>query len=318
MQARILDLDTSLSSQPALAARSRAHVHWARNWGPRLRLACSFRRFDRFQRALSSLLGSMSDERPYLTWYGSGDFHHVTLALLRRLRTPFNLLVLDNHPDWMRRVPFLHCGTWLWHAAQLPLLGHIFHVGGDVDFDNAYRWLAPWPLLRSGKIRVLPAIRKYQSGSWRDVPHQPLRESPDSPATPERIEQLLWPLRRELAGRALYVSLDKDVLSANESVVNWDSGHLELSEAIGVIDTCWRLAEGRLAGMDIVGDWSPVRVQGWMRRMFHWTMHPPVPVDADAAARCNQQTNLELLDCPALRIPLAEGRGARARDAEVA
>jgi hypothetical protein len=318
MQARILDLDASLSGQPALAARSRALVHWARNWGPRLRLSCSFRRFDRFQAALSDLLGTDTDERPYLTWYGSGDFHHVTLALLRRLRTPFNLLVLDNHPDWMRHAPLMHCGTWLWHAARLPLLGNIFHVGGNVDFDNSYRWMAPWPMLRSGKIRVLPAFRSYRRGHWSNVPHEPVREQPESAASPERIEQLLWPLRRELAGRPLYVSLDKDVLTTSEAIVNWDSGHLDLSEVIAVIETCWRLAEGRLAGMDIVGDWSPVRVQGWLPRLFHWTMHPPLHVDADAAARLNQQTNLELLDCPALRIPLVEGRGSRARDAEVA
>ena len=57
---------------------------------------------------------------------------------------PFNLLVLDKHPDWMRGIPFLHCGTWLHHALQLPTLNRVIHCGGDLDFDNAYRWLAPW------------------------------------------------------------------------------------------------------------------------------------------------------------------------------
>src|SRR5262249_17872464 len=155
---------------------------------------------------------------------GSGDFHHTTLALLRRLTTPINLLVLDNHPDWMRGVPLLHCGTWLAHALRLPLLHTVFHLGGDVDFDNAYRWLAPWPALRSGKIRVFPAVRRFQSGGWNSVPHDPLRPHPGARLTPQRLSTLLDPHRAELARRPLYVSLDKDVLGPAEAVVNWDSG----------------------------------------------------------------------------------------------
>src|SRR5205823_5941363 len=136
---------------------------------------------------------------PRFTFVGSGDFHHASLALVRRVQTPFNLLVLDNHPDWMRGIPFLHCGTWLYHAAQLPQVQTIFHVGGDVDFDNRWQWLAPWPLLRSGKIKVLPAMRSFRQGSWRDIDNQPVRREPDLPANAENLEHLLEPFATELA-----------------------------------------------------------------------------------------------------------------------
>src|SRR5262249_54857056 len=137
-----------------------------REWGPRVRLACRFGVFRRFEQELATRLASEaapakkgtgplesqvpSPFSPAVTLYGSGDFHHVSLALVRRLKEPCNLLVLDNHPDWMRAVPLLHCGTWLYHAARLPQVRRVFHAGGDVDFDNAYRRLAPWPELRSG------------------------------------------------------------------------------------------------------------------------------------------------------------------------
>ena len=111
-------------------------------------------------------------DEPTLTFYGSGDFHHVSLALVRRRRAPFNLLVLDNHPDWMRGVPFLHCGTWLYHAARLPQVRRIFHVGGDVDFDNVYRWLAPWPLLHAGKIVTLKNL-EFRLGDLERPPIDP-------------------------------------------------------------------------------------------------------------------------------------------------
>jgi hypothetical protein len=295
MEARILDLDGSLFPQRDVAARSGAIVFAAREWGPRIRLACSFRRFAAFERRLTTLFGSGRDEGAHLTWYGSGDFHHVTLALLRRQTQPFNLLVLDNHPDWMRFVPFLHCGTWLAHAARLPQVRRIFHVGGHVDFDNSYRVLAPWRLLRSGKIVVVPAMRRYQRFPWKGIGHEPLRrDEKESSGTP-RIAEVLRPFAEDLAECPLYVSLDKDVLTAEESVVNWDSGHLTLAEVTGILEVACGLAGG-LAGVDILGDWSPVVLDSWFRRLFHITMHLPQQVEPGDAARRNEQTNLALLE----------------------
>ncbi len=230
MLTRILDLDGSLVRQEMLLRWSQPAILPLEAWGPSLRLACSFRSFRRFEDHLGRLTGCERDVTPHLNFLGSGDFHHVSLALLRRLPRPCNLLILDNHPDWMRGVPLLHCGTWLHHAAQLPGVERIFHVGGDVDFDNAYRWLAPWPMLRSGKIVVSPARRSFTGLRWANVPHRPLKCREGESADLSSIMNWLMPYRVELTARPLYVSLDKDVLTASESVVNWDSGHLTREE----------------------------------------------------------------------------------------
>ena len=294
MDVRILDLDGGLTAQKTLSQAAQV-IHGVREWGPRVRLACSFPRFRRFEESLSDQLGGETDASPHLTFYGSGDFHHVSLALVRRLPQPFNLLVLDNHPDWMRGVPFLHCGTWLRHASLLPNVGRIFHVGGEVDFDNAYRWMAPWRQLRDGRITVIPAFRRFRRGAWDRVPHESLRPSPFAHATRARVEELLRPHRDELAKRPLYISLDKDVMASAESVVNWDSGVLGMKEVGAVLDGFTAAAGGRLAGMDVVGDWSPVQAEGWFRKLFQWTMHPPLSIDPGYAQRVNQQLNLRLL-----------------------
>src|SRR5271166_5520125 len=139
MRPRILDLDGSLLSQKSLLQRVGSAPLLLQPWATRIRMGCRWGAYRDFQGQLDLASGSACDSDPCLTYYGSGDFHHVTLALLRRLRTPCNLLVLDKHPDWMRGVPFLHCGTWLYHAAQLPNVRRIFHVGGETDFDNAFR-----------------------------------------------------------------------------------------------------------------------------------------------------------------------------------
>jgi hypothetical protein len=293
MQIQVLDFDGSVAAQDALRTRCRPAVVPFGDWSPRLRMACSHARFRQFERELA--VRCPAAEEPALTLYGSGDFHHISLALVRRLRTPFNLLVLDKHPDWMRGIPFLHCGTWLYHAARTSLVQRIFHVGGELDFDNHYRWLAPWPYLEAGRIRVFPAVRRFRRGRWARVGNEPVRAEPATPVTRDRLGELLQPCAADLARWPLYISVDKDVLVERDAAVNWDSGYLELAEAQTILAAFVAAAGGRLAGLDLLGDWSPVRVQGVLRHALHWTEHPPLSIDPAEAARRNERANLALL-----------------------
>jgi hypothetical protein len=194
----------------------------------------------------------------------------------------------------MRAIPFLHCGTWLRHAARLPLLRGVYHVGGDLDFDNAWRWLAPCDELRRGKIVVFPAVRRFTRGPWRHLRNVPARDG-GRPVTRERVEALLRPFAPALARWPLYVSLDKDVMTAADAVVNWDSGHLGLAEVTAVLGAFVAAARGNVIGADVPGDWSPVDLGGPLRRLLHWTEHPALAVDPAEANRINERTNLALL-----------------------
>jgi hypothetical protein len=317
MEVRILDLDGSLASQRRLL-RLRPQVRDARAWGPRVRLACGWGRFRQFEHFLAGAFGGAVDSRPHLTLYGSGDFHHVSLALLRRVPGPCNLLILDKHPDWMRGLPFLHCGTWVAHALRLGRVRRVFHLGGDRDFDNPFRWLAPWRDLRSRRVVVFPAVRRFTRGAWAGVDHEPLREEPDRALDPERLEDLLDPYREDLHSVPLYVSVDKDVLTDADAVVNWDSGHLRLPEVEAVLTAFFRAAGGNLAGMDLVGDWSPVKVAGWFRRLLHLLEHEHQGEDVDPgrSARRNEEANLALIAGCASEQPYAPaGAGAFLRAA---
>jgi hypothetical protein len=294
MRVRILDLDGSLTSQHRLFD-GRTTYHDLRTWGRRIRLACRFRRFRKCERALTNLLGEPCDNEPWITLYGSGDFHHFSLALLRRMQEPCNLLILDKHPDWMRGVPLLHCGTWVAHALRLPCIRRVFHLGGDLDFDNAFRWLAPWKALRSKQVVVMPAIRRFSRGAWARIDHDTLRPMSWLPLVQERLRELLAPYHEDLARLPLYISLDKDVLRAEDATVNWDSGHLNLSEVQAILSTFLALCR-RPCGMDVVGDWSPIDVQGGLRHLLHRIEHEPMQVDPVDAAGRNEATNLAILE----------------------
>jgi hypothetical protein len=303
MKIRVLDLDGSICRQKTFIAAHAPLITPLQDWGPAIRMACTHQRFHRFERVLAERLGRIEDVDPTITLYGSGDFHHVSLAIIRRLPMPINLLVVDNHPDWMRGVPFLHCGTWLYHAARLPWVERVFHIGGDVDFDNYYRPLAPWPLLRSGKIIVFPARRRYSKGGWPQIPHLSLRQEPGTPATAKRIARLLATHGAELAARPLYISIDKDVMNPRDAIVNWDSGHLSCAEVKNVLRQACALAQGRLAGLDTTGDWSPVILSGLLGKLMHWTEHPQLAVQPSEADHCNGSANASLLEA---FLPLAQ------------
>jgi hypothetical protein len=277
-------------------SRCRPRVIPLSGWGPTIRMGCAFGLFQAFERALATASGCEKDRTPMLTLYGSGDFHHVSLALLARQSAPCNLVVIDNHPDWMRGIPFLHCGTWVYHAARLGHVRRIIHIGGDVDFDNLYRFMAPWPQLRQGRITVIPAHRRFERWPWAKTVHAPLHTAPGASLARERFEELLQPIAEDLRSCPLYISLDKDVLTTADALVNWDSGHLALAEVRTILRALLHAAQGQLAGMDIVGDWSPVHVRGWLRRFLHATEHPSLSVDLSDAARRNALTNLSLID----------------------
>jgi hypothetical protein len=295
MHLRIINLDHAVTLQSDLVGRFAPEILDFTRWGPSLRLACSFRRFRCFARSLADAM-AVAGETPGLSFIGSGDFHHVTLAILRQLTQPFNLLVVDKHPDWMRHVPVLHCGTWLRHALCLPNLKRVFHVGGDLDFDNLYRLLAPWPELQSGRLKIIPAHRQFRRGKWADLPHRPLMRPGDSSSVVESLQQALGGDRDDLERWPLYISLDKDVMGAREAVVNWDSGTLAFDEVRDILSWFHEASHGRLAGVDVVGDWSAVRLRPGLRTICHWSEHPVLTIDPNLATQVNQTMNEAILD----------------------
>jgi arginase family enzyme len=295
MFVRILDLDRSVAEQTRFVDAYALRAVPMRDWGPLIRICCSFERFRRFETALADrFLGEPLE--PEIVFCGSGDFHHVTLALLRRVREPFNLLVLDKHPDWMRGAPLVHCGTWLRHALEIPNLQRLFQVGADRDLDNVFRWVAPWRELRNGKITVFPAVRRLCLGGWRSVPHEPLRAEPDLPAGEKRLDKCFDRVRSDVARFPLYVSLDKDLMRPSDARVNWDSGRLNLSEVQGVLKWFIGVAKGRVAGVDVTGDWSPPSARGILRRVLVAAEHPSLRVDPEEAGLVNGRTNLALVE----------------------
>ena len=235
-----------------------------------IRFACS----QRALRELSTALGPIIDRRPSVVFLGSGDFHHVTLALVERARAinrQMQVVVFDNHPDNMLYPFGVHCGSWVWHVSRLPFVTRV-HIAGitSPDVERGHVWenrLAP---LRSGKV-VYWCVQRDLRGLERAGVHQ-------SRSFPSVIE-MIGSLSKALAAteEPIYLSIDKDVLARDVVQTNWDQGVMQLEELESAIGQL----RGRLIGSDIVGEVSSYQYRSWFKRLLSGLDgQPEVPADS--------------------------------------
>jgi hypothetical protein len=250
----ILQLDDSLPRQPALerAVLDRGgRVLPARDLGPALRLWTRASTLATLRDRLRSDLPA--GDGPELVFAGSGDFHHVSPLLLERAIArfggPVTVVHFDNHPDWVRHAPGRHCGSWVGRAARLDGVARVITIGVCSPDIGAKR-------SRHGDLSLI-AEERLELYAWADPDGgQELtlggRTWPTIAAMGEAA--FLDALDAAITTPSVYVTLDKDVLRAEDAVTNWDQGQASLDFVLAAIG---RAAAGRrIIGADVVGDWS--------------------------------------------------------------
>jgi len=297
MRPVLLNLDGALERQPRLGATALAaggRMLCARDLGPPLRIWSRRAHLAELRRRLAAALPKGTE--PEVVFAGSGDFHHVTPILVERalagVSEPVTVVHFDNHPDWARFAPGSHCGSWVAAAARLNGVRQVVTLGitsddvgprkareGDLSLLSEGRLaLFPWRTPDGGEAislagRAWPAIAALGEARFLDL------------------------LDATVSTRAIYVTIDKDVLRPEQAITNWDQGaaSLEFVEA-----ALHRLLSGRtLVAADVVGDWSePDYGRGppaWLKRGEALLDQPRRRPDAVCADTINEATNLRLL-----------------------
>ncbi|MEO8459042.1 MAG: hypothetical protein ABI451_00805 [Dokdonella sp.] len=250
----ILDFDQSVGAVQS------AQVIDLREQRDAIRFGCGMRRM----RELRVQLDSQLPPDYGTVFLGSGDFHHVSWPLIERLapRGPFQVVVLDNHPDNMR-FPFgVHCGSWVRRVALLPFVSHV-HVLGitSPDISRASIWENYLEPLRCGKLSYWCTdvdTRWTRSALGRALNLDRAFRRFDSIA--DMVSCFGDEIHR--ASQDTYLSIDKDVLSSEVAHTNWDQGRMREDEMMAIID----LLAGRIIGSDITGDVSIHRYRQWWKR----------------------------------------------------
>jgi hypothetical protein len=277
----ILDFDRSVGALPEATRIDLA------DWQEAIRFGCGMRRFRDVTRAINARLPANHG----CVFLGSGDFHHLTWPLVERhaARAPFDVVVFDNHPDNMR-FPFgVHCGSWVRKVASLPFVAHVHVVGiSSTDVSAAHAWenhLAP---LRRRKLSYWTIGVDTRWAARLGLAHA-FRSFDTRTALLDRFLD-----EQRGSTRAVYLSIDKDVLSADVARTNWDQGHLLDTDLFAAIDAL----RGRVLGSDITGEVSAYRYSTWWKRRLSALDDQPEIDPAQLVAWQAQQhaLNLRLLE----------------------
>ncbi|MDR3073747.1 MAG: hypothetical protein LBV01_03340 [Deltaproteobacteria bacterium] len=286
--ARPLILDFDASVLPLGAGESRIPLD---GWQEKIRFGCGLRAYAGLETHLDRLLPPAYG----CVFTGSGDYHHLSLFLLKRLArdgglgpASLDLAVCDNHPDNMRYPFGLHCGSWVRHAAGLACVRQIHVVGiTSPDIGPAHAW----------ENYLLPFARKklfYWSvgrrANWLALlgrgEHGRAFDSADA------LLAALVPVLRE--SPALYLSVDKDVFDPAVARGNWDQGIFRPEHMEAVIRSC----ASRLVGCDITGEASTYAYAGRFKRFLSRLdgQKTPEPGELESWQADQQQLNIRLLD----------------------
>ncbi len=165
----------------------------------------------------------------------SGNYHYMSRIWLEKLNTPFRLVVFDNHTD-MQPPAFgglLSCGGWVAASLEeLPFLEEVILVGPDQEaFDQTE------PALRE-KVRFLS------------------REKLGEMTLAEKVS-FFEELTAELP---TYLSVDKDVLCAEDASTTWSQGDMTLEELCQFVKIL--LEKQDILGMDVCGECDPDACEG--------------------------------------------------------
>ena len=149
-----------------------------------------------------------------MRWIDSGDYHYVTRILAAREQAPFTLVLVDNHPD-----------------DQPPAFGGVLSCGG-------------W-------VRTMLEENPMLEEVWTLGPDRRIRTAFGT--VDRELEEGIDDLLAALAGKRVYLSIDKDVLDRQWARTDWSQGAYTLAQLKGWLDRLLRL---NVVAVDLCGELS--------------------------------------------------------------
>jgi arginase family enzyme len=299
MRLVVVDLDGAILTQPFIASLIEAgevSIVPAVDLAPHLRLIADRAALEELQARITGALGRVPSDLE-MVFYGSGDFHHLTVRLLERHHEPVTVVHIDNHPDWVMFPRTLNCGSWVTHALALRCVAQIITVGpSGKDLE--------WPEFKFGNLKAV-VDGKLKVFPWRKTESTVMRKYGDTACWRQRGSRLEWvhlsdrlwteaaaELVSTLPTSRVYLTIDKDAIRHAEAATNWDQGLMTVEQIEVLIAALAR--DRQIVGVDVCGDYSAPRVRGLLRRIVSFTDRDSVAVKPEALS-INSDTNARLL-----------------------
>lgn len=288
MQLLLLHLDDALERQPefvrsCLAADGRELN--CKEEGRAVRLWGQHQVLENISRKIARHFAPAGKE-PQICFMGSGDFHHMTALLikdvLKRHDVATTLIHIDNHPDWVNFRNGMHCGSWVNNVHGHRNIAKIITVGVcSSDLANPERKGANLRWLRAGKLELYPydhepsrVVADYGKGaSYRQIGGAIHWNCISTLGEQGFLDRLL----SRIETKSVYLTIDKDVLTDDDAVTNWDQGRMRMAYLLSLICEIGR--RHQIIGADVVGDYSSPRYGGnplaWMVKRVEIAIDQP-------------------------------------------
>ena len=299
---RILNFDGSVAGQKGLLARYDTEVIDLTDLGPSGRFWANANVRNKIARRIPE------QNAGHVTFLGSGDFHHMTEILLSRYDEPVTVIDFDLHQDWDSTSSLLHCGSWVARALNRKNILKCVILGAsskDMNFFSLQAGCLEY--LKNDRIELYPYSSKPGSIFFRKVPPNISFETKRYPfftridwneLKEKNIEEFFMHIIKRLPIKKVYITVDKDCMNSEAALTNWDQGEMPLNHLLAILkiikDNC------DIVGMDITGDYSPVKTESAFKSAMLRLNHPKkteaLKFAASDITALNERTNLKILE----------------------
>ncbi|MDO9513655.1 MAG: arginase family protein [Elusimicrobiota bacterium] len=213
-------------------------------------------------------LSKQAGRAPWRVCYlGSNSFHHHALDIIRKLKNPPVLVLIDAHSDASPASEKLNCGNWVKYAQGENAIKKTIWLGGALGISmECVKWFS-FESLSSGKMYPFPArgCRAYFKTDKRALCRfeYAKKEKNDSIGAffGEPGVSVSWynwreafelgALKKIIEDNDIYISLDLDVLKKEVAPTVWGNGLMTMAELKEMLD--YLKANFKITGMDICG-----------------------------------------------------------------
>ncbi len=299
---RILNFDGSVARQKKLLNRFAPIVVDFKKIGPHARLWSN-------QKINNIVRHSLRQElRSAVTFLGSGDFHHISNLLIEQFREPITVIVFDHHPDWDILPPRTGCGAWVSRILERPNVTKVISLGmasDDLGFPSLMS--ANLSSLIDSRLEIYPFSAPNTKVFFRSVPKNRSLETYKGflsnkiawkALKGKDLKRFFEELLPYIPTKRVYVSIDKDCLTPEAALTNWEQGALPLEGLLTLLKTIKINLD--IVGLDIAGDHSRPVFASSMKRFCSFFDHPKdftaKNKSEEVIRKVNEETNLAILD----------------------
>lgn len=307
----VMHLDDALERQPQFLSRlrdSNAHEQNFSEIASSLRLWGKQENLDKLRIKLKYSIDALAKDEPLVTFNGSGDFHHVSQLLISCLmenrQEKITIIHFDNHPDWVHFDNGMHCGSWVNKALEIPGVEKVITLGVcSKDLKLPEFKGANLSNLKNAKIELFPyshkpsfVFKEYGANAGYSQKGRHLNWNNIAGQSPEQIMAQIQPL---ISTANIYITIDKDVLSSEDVVTNWDQGQMRLPTLTTLLRQL--TAEYKVIGVDVVGDYSSKNYTGGLFNVLKKKAEiaidqPNHKFSDEEITRRNTASNMALMD----------------------